>query len=611
MGIAIRLKGNRNLTLSIGFVLLVTFLPFLPSLQNGFVNRDDNSYVTENDLITEFSWENLKTIFSTPFMGHYHPLTLLSYLLEYSFFHLHPFIYHLTNLIIHLCNTLLVFWLVFLFTKNLLTSLIVALFFGFHPMRVESVVWISERKDVLYAFFFLGAMISYTYYDRERKIKYYYLTLLLYLLSLLSKVMAIPLPLVMLLLDYAFGRKFEKHLLIEKIPFFVVAFGFGILALSIPGAIRGSRSASPLSLIDKISIYWKIIIFYLTKLLYPTRLSCLYPSVGELVTPWPHLFLYSPIMVGFILVYFIFTKRIREILFGLIFFLVTLAPALPLRIVADRYTYIPYLGLFLLFGEFLSWLFYQSQRKLRWVRPILFMILFGIVGILFFLTWERGRVWKDSVTLWDDVIKNYPGISKAYASRGEAYSEMGEYDQAILNYNKALEINPRFAEAYYDRGNAYNRKGHLDQAILDYTKAIEFRPNYAEAYYNRGNAYAKKDQWDQAIIDYNKAIEINENYVEAYVNRGSIYSMKQQFDQAISNFDRAIEINPKYAIAHFNKALVCETVGRPWDAVKAYKDFIENAEPHQSLQIEIAREKIKQLSLGSYESRDNPLKVWK
>ncbi len=168
----------------------------------------------------------------------------------------------------------------------------------------------------------------------------------------------------------------------------------------------------------------------------------------------------------------------------------------------------------------------------------------------------------------------------------------------------------QFAEAYFNRENAHRKIGQLDQAISDYTKAIEFKPNYAEAYYNRGNAYAKKDLWDQAITEYSKAIEINENYVEAYTNRGSIYSMKHQFDQALLNFERAIEIDPQYAIAHFNKALVCEMVGRPWDAVKAHKDFIEYAGPHQVLQIEIAREKIKQLTSGPHDSTVKPFKVW-
>ena len=598
MIIPISIMKKRALIISICLILAVTFISFFPSLENDFVNRDDNLYVTNNSLITELSWENIKTIFSTSYMGHYHPLTLLSYSMEYLFFKLNPFIYHTTNLLLHLCNSLLVFWLIFMLTGSLLTSLVVALFFGIHPMHVESVVWISERKDVLYSFFFLGSMISYLFYRRTKEMRYYYLLFFLFVLSLLSKAMAITLPFVLLLCDYLLNRKFDRNLLIEKAPFFIIAFCFGLIAIFAQGPIRGTEQANPLSLFNKSFIFSSILVFYLTKIISPVKLSCIYPPIREIITPWPYIFLYLPTMAGFLIVCLILIKKTKNIIFGLLFFLVTMIPVLPLKIVSDRYTYIPYIGIFFILGEIFSWLYRGIIRDSRMMRTLLSIVLVGIIGIFSFLTWERSQVWRDSIALWDDVINKYPNILKAFAARGEAYSEIGQYDQAILNYNKTLEINPRYVEAYYNRGNAYRKKDLLDQAILDYTKALEIKPEYAEAYYNRGNAYAKKGLLDQAIMDYNRAIEINANYVEVYTNRGSVYYAKRQFEQAISDFSKAIEINPRYAIAYFNKALACEMTGRPWDAVKAYKDFIKNAEPHQSLQIGIAREKIKELSSG-------------
>jgi len=589
---------KRDLIISICLILAFTLTSFFPSLKIGFVNRDDNSYITENPLITELSWEKIKTIFSTSYMGHYHPLTLLSYSLEYLFFKLNPFVYHATNLILHLCNSLLVFWFIFLLTDSLLVSLVVALFFGIHPMHVESVTWVSERKDVLYSFFFLGSMICYLFYRRTKEMKYYYLLFFLFVLSLLSKVMAMTLPFVLLLFDYHLDRKFDKKMLIEKAPFFMLAFCFGLIAISIPGSMGGTKHGYPLSSFGKFFIFSDILLFYLTKLIIPAKLSCLYPYPGEIITPWPYIFLYLPILIGFLIVFLFLIKDTKKIIFGLLFFFVTIAPALPLKTVADRFTYIPSIGIFYIFGEVISYLYWRRIKDSRMMRTLFLIVLIGIIGVFSFLTWEGSWVWKDSMALWDNVIKKYPNIPKAYASRGEAYSEIGQYDQAILDYTKALKINPKYSEAYYDRGNAYGKKEMLDQAILDYTKALEINPKYSEAYYNRGNAYGKKDQFDQAILDYTKALEINPNYVEAYTNRGSVYYVKRQYERAISDFSKALEINPGFSLAYFNKALACEMTGQLWDAIQAYKGFIRNAEPHQSQQIEIARERIKELSSG-------------
>ena len=589
---------KRDLIISIGLILAITFISFFPSLKNDFVNWDDNSYVTENNLIMELSWETIKTIFNHFYMGHYHPLTLLSYSMEYLFFKLNPFIYHTTNLILHLCNSLLVLWLVLILTGRLFTSLVVALLFGIHPMHVESVVWISERKDVLYSFFFLGSMISYLFYQKTKEIKYYYLLFFLFVLSILSKAMAITLPFVLLLVDYLLERKFDKKLLLEKVPFFVITLCFGVIAISAQGAIETVKQEYAISFFDKIFIYINLLVFYLTKIIIPVKLACMYPSISEISSSGPYHFLYLPAMVGFLIVCLLSVRYTKKILFGLLFFLVTILPVLPLKIVADRYTYIPYIGIFYIFGEVFSWLCQRRTRELRIMRPFLLVVLFGIIGIFSFLTWERGQVWENSVRLWDDVLKKYPNVLIAYIDRGQGYSERRQYDQAISDYTQALEINPRYAEAYYNRGNAHGKKDLIDQAILDYTKALEVNPRYAEAYYNRGNAHGKKKMFDQAIFDYTKALKINSKYFEAYTNRGSAYSIEGQYEQALSDFSKALEINPRYAIAYFNKALVCETTGRIWDAIQAYKGFIKNAEPQQSQHIEIARERIKELSSG-------------
>jgi len=585
------------IVLSLYLILAITFFSFYPSLKYGFVNRDDNFYVTENPLIKELSWENIKTIFSHPFMGHYHPLTLLSNSLEYHFFKLNPLVYHLTNLILHLMNGLLVFLMTFMLKGGVLTSLVVSLLFGVHPLHVESVVWISARKDVLYTFFFLGSLILYLHYQKTQSVRTYLLSFILFILSLLSKSMAVTLPVVLLLCDYLLHRKFDRKCLIEKIPFLITALIFGISAFLAQGTGRTIGPKPSFSFINMIFVMSEALVFYVSKLILPIKLSCLYPFIrGD--SPWRYV--YMLFILGFLIggVLLIIWGKNRKTIFGLLFFLVTLLPILPLKIVADRFTYVPFLGIFFIFGEGFSWLYSRSQRDSRLMRTLFSIVLIGIIGVFSFLTWEGSQVWKDSIALWGNVIKKYPNLPKAYASRGEAYSEIGQYDQAIKDYTQALEINPKYAEAYYDRGNTYVKRGLLDQAISDYTKALEIDPRHAKAYYNRGNAYAKRELLDQAISDYTKALEANTQYVEAYTNRGSIYLTRGEYEKAISDFKKAIGINSRYAIAYYNQALAYEKIGRIWDAIQAYRGFIKNARPHYADHIPYAQERIRELSGG-------------
>lgn len=588
---------KQQIILSICLILTITFISFSPSLKNDFANWDDNFYVTENPLIMELSWKSIKTIFNQYYMGHYHPLTLLSYSLEYYFFKLNPLVYHLTNLILHLMNGLLVFLMILMLKGGVLTSLVVSLLFGIHPLQVESVVWISERKDVLYTFFFLGSLIVYLHYLKTQSVRTYLLSFFLFILSLLSKSMAVTLPVVMFLCDFLLHRKFDRKCLVEKIPFLVTVFIFGMIALFAQGPGRTIGPKPSFSLIKTIFVVSEALASYISKLILPVKLSCLYPFIkGE--GPWPYVYvlvILGILIAGILLIIF---GKYKKIIFGLLFFLVTLLPVLPLKIVADRYTYVPSIGIFFVFGDGFSWLYSRSLRDSRMMRTIVAVVLIGILGIFSFLTWERGQVWKESVALWDDVLNKYPDLPKAYIHRGHGYSERKQYDQAISDFTKALEINPRYAEAYYNRGIIYGKRGLFDQAISDYTIALEINPRFAVAYYNRGNAYAKRGLFDQAISDYTKALEINTQYAEAYNNRGTIYLAKGEYEQAISDLKKTIGINSRYASAYFNQALAYEKVGRIWEAIQAYKGFIKNAEPQQSQHIEIARERIKELSSG-------------
>jgi tetratricopeptide (TPR) repeat protein len=595
IGFLIPITKKQQILLSICLILTVTFISLSPSLENDFVNWDDDSYVTENPLIMELSWNSIKEIFSQYLMGHYHPLTLLSYALEFHFFKLNPLAYHVTNLILHLMNALLVFLMILMLKGGILTSLVVSLLFGIHPLHVESVIWISQRKDVLYTFFFLGSLVAYLHYSKTKTVKAYLLSFLLFVLSLLSKSMAVSLPVIMVLCDFLLQQKFDRKCLIEKMPFFITAFIFGMIALSALGLSQPDDPKPPFSLINTMLVMSEALVFYVSKLILPANLSSFYPYIkGE--APWASVSLL--IILGFLMVgvFFIITGKYRKIIFGLLFFLTVLLPILPLRVVADRYTYVSSIGVFFLFGEGFSWLFSRIQRDSRWIRTLPVVALIGVLGIFSFLTWERGQVWKESVTLWDDVLKKYPHSPKAYLNRGQGYSDRGEYDKALSDYTKAIEINPRYVEAYYNRANVHGKREEFNQALSDYTKAIEINPKYAEAYYNRGNVYMKREEFDQAISDYTKAIEINPQYVEAYMNRGTVYLFKEEHERSLSDLKKAIEIYPRYAAAYLNLAMAYEKIGRPWEAIQAYKGFIKNARPHYTDYIPAVQERIRLLS---------------
>jgi tetratricopeptide (TPR) repeat protein len=560
-------KGKRReIIISVCLVLVITFVSFLPSLKNDFINWDDNEYVTENITITDLSWENIKTIFSHFYMGHYHPLTLLSYSIEFEFHKLNPLIYHTTNLLLHLFNTLFVFWLIFMLKGEILTSLWVALLFGIHPLHVESVAWVSERKDLLYSFFFLDSLICYFYYRKTQGMNYYYLSIFLFILSLLSKSMAVTLPFILLIHDYLLDRKSDKKTLVEKIPFLFFALTFGIIALFAKAPAGKISQGSSATFFENLLTVSDILRSHLSKLILPNKLSCLYPLIKLGTYSWLYLLAMATILIGGV----ILSRYNKKIIFGLLFFFITILPVLPVKVFADRYTYIPYMGLFYIVGEGFSWLYHRKIEKAKIVKTSLLILFIAIIGTFSFLTWERCKVWKDSISLWSDVLKNYPDILIAYIDRGAAFLNKREFDKAISDYDHALDMNPN------------NEK-------------------VSSIYNNRGNAYAGKGLYDHAISDFTKALTINSKYELAYSNRGNTYFIKGQYHQALADFNKALEINPRYVEVYFNKALVLEQMGRIREAIEAYQRFIQDAPPQYAKHIRLARKKIKELSLQNPE----------
>lgn len=442
---------------------------------------------------------------------------------------------------------MLVLWLIFVLSDNLAVAFITAVLFGIHPLRVESVAWISERKDVLYAFFFLASAIAYSYYvKRGRKSKYYYLSLILFLPALLSKAMAVTLPLALLLIDYLLCRKPDKEMFIEKIPFFVFSLAFGIVCTFSQNLSKCTGQAS-LSVIYNLIFAGNNITFYLNKIFWPGHLCSFYDYYKEKA-------IFPFFSLLFLLLIFL-NRSSRKIVFGAALFLIGILTVIPLAIVADRYTYIASIGICYIVGEGFVWLYKKPSGYIRAARIFLVAMLIAVVSVLTLLTWQRCAAWKDGVSLWNDVFHSYPGNFRARFNRGAAYMNEEKYNEAIADFTEAIELAPNAAYIYRARADTYRKINSFEKAINDYNKAIVLEPDKAQAYFGRGCAYDGKGDIYKAIRDYTKAVEIDpKNSIEAYNNRGSIYYGRGDFDLAIADYSKIIEMRPDFAKAYNDRA---------------------------------------------------------
>ena len=592
-------------------VLAFTALLYARALQNGFTSLDDDYYILKNPFIKDFSFEGIRAIFSSFYSYNYHPLTTLTYLFEYRFFGIWPLPYHLLNVVLHLSNTWLVFKLAGRLSGKKTTALVVCVLFAIHPMHVESVAWVSERKDVLYAFFYLLSLLQYLHYcaDGFQK-KHYAGTLLYFTASLFSKSAAVTLPLLLIAIDIYKGRKTTARSLAEKAPFFLLSVVFGILnimAQAKGGAISDSLLATGFA--NRIFLFTSALSFYSIKLLAPYGLSAMhyFPQIVNGMLPWPY-YLSLPFLL--LVTWFILrrTPYRREMIFGVAFFLITISVMLQVLAVgstltAERYTYIPYIGLFYIVGQWLSRIRTIKRQKIALWASAAVLLVYTIQ------TWNRIGVWKDDEALFRDIADSYPsvylqyyeqgnakkkiahfrealqqynvaillspGFAKAYVGRGEIYDLLDSARQAMQDYDKAISLDGRLAEAYNGRGLEYSRSGKLTPAIQDFSKAIMLDPGYAEAYNNRGWMYYQQGNAQAAMPDYRRSVALDTGNSMAYNNIGWAYCQAGKMDSAVLYFDKAIRYNPRNNFAVSNRALVKANTGDLAGAIQDYDTLIK------------------------------------
>lgn len=462
-------KSAITTLITLALILIITAFSFAPVLRNGFTNWDDQAYVAQNTDLQDSSFSGLFRVLSSFYNANYHPLTMGFYWLEYRLFGDNPFGYHLVSLILHLANSLLIFWLFRLISASNIIALVTMSLFALHPLHVETVAWVSDTKGLLCALFFLSSLVFYIYYRKKGRDVYYLISLAAFCFSLLSKSTGVSLPLVLLLIDYYDKRRIDKNSILEKLPFFLLSLLFSLLAIFTQDTFK---AVMQLPAFYRFLTASYSLVFYLLKIILPVNLSSQYPypRLVEINTP---AFLFAPFIVAALLgLTFASVRYTRKVVFGVFFFLITLVPVLQIvpfgnSFAADRHTYLPLAGLFYLSGEAIRRVCSGSAQaaKIRRIfAPIIFIVIISIFALL---SRQRTAVWKDSLTLWSDVLLKYPAYPIAYNNRATVYIEKGEYNKAIVDCTAAIEIAPGYAEPYFNRGIAYREKGESEKAASD------------------------------------------------------------------------------------------------------------------------------------------------
>ncbi len=478
--------------------------------QYGFINLDDDDYVRKNRHI-RLGIEGIRWAFFSVYAQFWHPFTWLSLMIDYKLYGPNAGGYHLTNIILHTLSTLLLFRLLNRMTGAIWKSAFIAALFALHPLRVESVAWISERKDVLSAFFWMLTLSLYVYYTEKPNIKRYVLTLVSYALALMSKPMVVTLPVIMILLDYwplsrcrigcRIGIESQRGNLFlwqlkEKTPFFVLSAIFSIM--TIYNQFKPSGDAFPFS--SRIANSFVSFITYPIKILWPHDLTISYPFRFE-IPAWQ--VLGAVLLTVLISTAVIVTaKRFQYLFVGWMWYVITIMPVIGIIQngdygMADRYTYLPSIGISIM----LIWGLHSLMKS----KKFLFVAGIAVLTIMAVLSWNQCGYWKNSVNLFNHALSVTRNNFLAHNDLGLALYEKGKFEEAIRHYNEAVLIAPRYAYAYHNRGVAYAKLGRYQNVFADFNTAIRLKPNYAIAYNNRAYAHFLQGNKEFGCHDAQKA----------------------------------------------------------------------------------------------------------
>lgn len=635
-------------TLFISLILIFSTLAVYGQVRNhDFVNLDDPQYITENHRVQEgISLESVVWAFTTTHAANWHPLTWLSHMLDCELYGLNPGGHHLTNLLFHLANTLLLFIVLKRMTGAYWRSAFVAALFALHPLHVESVAWTAERKDVLSTFFWILTLWNYVRYVEQPGFKRYLLVIFTFTLGLMAKPMLVTLPFVLLLLDYwplnryllarsgrgnneaiqapidpGRSRSSARGLVLEKAPLFALAAISCMVTFLAQQSGQAVRSMEAFPITVRIANSLTSYVAYVGKTIWPANLTIFYPHPGDALPIW------KAAGAGLLLLFISMgalraVKRYPYFTVGWLWYLGTLVPVIGLvqvgaQALADRYTYVPLIGLFIS----IAWGAHDLLAKYRYRTQILAVTSSAIISSLLICTWSQVSLWKNPIKLFTHSVRVTANNWLAHNNLGVALVNLGKLDEATSHFFEAVRIKSNYAEAYTNLGNVFAEQGKLDKAVAHfsqvlraipdspeahnnlavvlgrqgryeeatyhYSEAARLKPDSAAVHNNLGVALANSGKLDEAISHYVKAVQLKPYYAEAYNNHGSALADQGKLPEAIFYYSKSLEINPHYAKAHNNLGIALAGQGRLQEAINHFQQALrinpDYSEAHNSL----------------------------
>jgi len=587
------------------FLWSAIWVVYGPVVGNDFINFDDPEYITENYRVRSgLSPENIRWALTAMDNSNWHPLTWLSHMLDVDLFGLDPGMHHMVSVLIHAANTLLLFYIFRKMTDGVWQSAFVAALFALHPLHVESVAWAAERKDLLSTFFGLAAIWRYSLYVSTPGIKKYAATLVYFMLSLMSKPMLVTLPFLFLLLDrWPLGRvepdisnRINRSwihngtaiLWVEKIPFFMLS------ALSSIITLQAQKSGSSVMTLDALPAAIRLAhtpvayVGYIRKMIWPFDLGVFYPHPG--LSPLWQVAGAAWLLATVSFFAIRFRKRYPFLLMGWLWVLGLLIPVIGLVQVgsqglADRYTYMPLTGLFVM----LAW--GMPVVAETWSRRTLKLIICGMLLVIGLTAVSRQQtmIWQDSIKLYRHTLRVTSGNYSVHNNLGIAYENKGLAEEAIYHYTESLRIKPAYEKAIGNLGNILTEQGKTETAVALYRHALSIQPGSAKSHNNLAVALIKQDQPEKGMHHFKKALEIDPDYAKAHYNYGNALARMGRTDAALGHLMAAVRLNPFFAKAHNNLGVALAISGKPADAIPHYTKALriepEFAEAHNNLGI--------------------------
>ena len=587
-----------------GLLIIAILAVYWPVLNHEFVRYDDDKYVTENPNVKRgITRESVVWAFKKPHFHMWHPLTSLSHLLDCELFGLNPTWHHLVNLLLHVAGTLLLFGIMKRITDAVWPSLFVAAAFALHPLNVESVAWIAERKNVLSALFWMLTIAVYIRYTARPAIGRFLLVVLVFALATLTKPMVVTLPFVLLLLDYwplgrlqwpgriglqdsskpqvkqrIANRVSIWRLLLEKTPLFLLTIGLSAVTYIAQqkGGVMSDLGNVPLKYRAANALVSYVT--YIQKMVWPSRLAVFYPHPFDKLPLWRVIISALLLLIVTIAVVLLIRRR-KYLAVGWFWYIGILVPVIGLVQVgaqarADRYTYLPFIGLFMI----IAWGLKDLLAGWRYRSIALGAAALAALLALSICTRMQLRHWKNNEALFEHAI-NVTGdnfiMNNNYAN---ILGTTGQFEKAIYHFNKALRLRPDSPQVHSNLGNALRRINRFDEAIMHYEQAIKLKPDLAEAHYNLAVSYAGQGRFDDAILKYKDALQFRPNDVDTLSNLGFVLAQKRQFDQAVEYYKKALDLEPDHVITHGRLGLALAAVNRIDEAIEHCR-FVLRASP--------------------------------